>query len=48
MHGYAPVPLRAMLNEEEALAFVSAPTGASGVVPLRAGMEGTNANVPLQ
>ena len=33
MHGYAPVPLRYVVNEE-ALAFVFAPTGASNVVRL--------------
>lgn len=44
-HGYAAVPLRAVVNEEEALAFVSAPTG---VVRLGAGMEGTNTNALLQ
>lgn len=37
--GYCPVPMRAIVKEEEALAFVSAPTGASGVVRLGAGME---------
>ncbi|KAI5020248.1 hypothetical protein ZWY2020_045136 [Hordeum vulgare] len=37
--GYAPVPMRSEVDAEEALAFISAPTGASGVVRLRAGME---------
>ena len=40
--------MRAIVNEEEALAFVSAPTGASEVVRLGAGMEGVNANAPIQ
>ena len=41
--GYTPVPMRAVVNEEEALAFVSAPTGASGVVHIGVGMEGAAA-----
>ena len=41
--GYAPIPMRTVVNEEEALAFVSTPTGASGVVRLGAGMEGADA-----
>ena len=41
--------MRAVVNEEEALAFVSTPTGASGVVRLGAGMEGADATAtPLQ
>ncbi|KAI4979827.1 hypothetical protein ZWY2020_016580 [Hordeum vulgare] len=37
--GYALVPMRSEVDAEEALAFISAPTGASGVVRLGAGME---------
>ncbi|KAI5019215.1 hypothetical protein ZWY2020_044103 [Hordeum vulgare] len=37
--GYTPVPMRSEVDVEEALAFISAPTGASGVVRLGAGME---------
>ena len=40
--------MRAVVNEEEALAFVSAPTGASGVVRLGAGMEGADATATPQ
>nr|XP_040252106.1 vasodilator-stimulated phosphoprotein-like [Aegilops tauschii subsp. strangulata] len=46
--GYYPVPMRAVVNKEEALAFVSAPTGASGVVRLGAGMEGADATATPQ
>ena len=35
-----------VVNEEEALAFVSVPTGASGVVRLGVGMEGADATAP--
>ncbi|KAM3189270.1 hypothetical protein ACQJBY_067906 [Aegilops geniculata] len=41
--GYAPVPMRSTVNAEEALAFISAPSGASGVVRLGVGMEGAAA-----
>ncbi|KAI4986088.1 hypothetical protein ZWY2020_018718 [Hordeum vulgare] len=44
--GYLPVPMRTDVTAEEALGFVSAPTGASGVVRLGAGMEGVVANAP--
>lgn len=44
--GYAPVPMRSAVSAEEALAFISAPTGASGVVRLGAGMEGADATAP--
>uniref|UniRef100_A0A8R7Q299 Uncharacterized protein n=1 Tax=Triticum urartu TaxID=4572 RepID=A0A8R7Q299_TRIUA len=41
--GYAPVSMRSTVNAEEALAFISAPSGASGVVHLGVGMEGAAA-----
>ncbi|KAI5020357.1 hypothetical protein ZWY2020_045245 [Hordeum vulgare] len=44
--GYLPLPMRTEVTAEEALGFVSAPTGASGVVRLGAGMEGVVANAP--
>jgi hypothetical protein len=37
--GYASVPMHSTVNAEEALAFIFAPTSASGVVRLGAGME---------
>ncbi|XBI11174.1 hypothetical protein VPH35_138282 [Triticum aestivum] len=47
-HGYVPVPMRTVVDAEEALAFISAPTGASGVVRHGAGMEGIAATTPPQ
>ncbi|KAM3354872.1 hypothetical protein ACQJBY_025553 [Aegilops geniculata] len=44
--GYAPVPMRAIVDEEVALGFVSAPTSASGVIRLGVGMEGNDVNSP--
>nr|XP_020165583.1 T-cell leukemia homeobox protein 3-like [Aegilops tauschii subsp. strangulata] len=44
--GYAPVPMRAIVDEEAALGFVSAPTGSSGVIRLGVGMEGAGVNSP--
>ena len=41
--GYALVPMRSTVNAEEALAFISAPSGASGVVRLGVGMKGAAA-----
>ncbi|XP_073354747.1 uncharacterized protein [Aegilops tauschii subsp. strangulata] len=49
--GYAPVPMRAIVDEEAALGFVSAPIGASGVIRLGVGMEegaGVNSPPPLE
>ncbi|KAE8793668.1 hypothetical protein D1007_31702 [Hordeum vulgare] len=48
--GFVPVPMRVMVDEEAALGFVSAPTGASGVVRLGVGMDGadTNASPPRE
>ncbi|KAI4991213.1 hypothetical protein ZWY2020_039584 [Hordeum vulgare] len=44
--GYVPVPMRAFADEEAALGFVSAPTGASGIIHLGIGMEGVDASAP--
>ena len=38
--------MRATVDEEAALGFVSAPTGASGVIHLGVGMEGVGVNPP--
>ncbi|KAI5005195.1 hypothetical protein ZWY2020_032438 [Hordeum vulgare] len=43
---YAPVPMRVMVDEEAASGFVSAPTGATGVVRLGVGMDGADTSAP--
>ncbi|KAI4970445.1 hypothetical protein ZWY2020_001359 [Hordeum vulgare] len=44
--GYVPVQMCAFADEEAALGFVSAPTGASGIIHLGIGMEDADASAP--
>lgn len=44
--GYVPVPMRAFVDMEEVLAFVSPPTSASGIVCVGARMEGIDTATP--